>query len=229
MKENGDNFTVVLQSSMFSADVLAIDQITNVMYLYGSNEKAIIMVSLNGTQRKTILDNLELVVDIALHEEKGYLYFSDYNRRLVGRVNTDGSNLITFASGSLPPRVTGLAVDKIEGRVYFIDDTRYKLESTDLDFNNYKLLVQQTVFARRRFWLVRGRGFVVQPHSLAILHDKIYWTDTSKRAIFEADKRFGTGIKYITGGLDHPRDLHIFSDRNTSGTFLRNRCRISDL
>ena len=229
MKENGDNFTVVLQSSMFSADVLAIDQITNVMYLYDSNEKAIIMASLDGTQRKTILDNLELVVDIALHEEKGYLYFSDYNRRLLGRVNTDGSNLITFTSGSLPPRVTGLAVDKIEGRVYFIDYNRYKLESTDLDFNNYKLLVQQTYFARRRFWLIKGRGFVVQPRSLAILHDKIYWTDTFKRAIFQADKRFGTEIEYITGGLNHPQDLHVFSDRITNGKFLRNRCRISYL
>lgn len=229
MNENGTNFTVVLQSINFSANVLAIDQITNIMYLYGSSEKAIVMTSLDGKHRKTILKDLEQVVDIALYEEKGYLYFSDYNRRLLGRVNTDGSNLITFTSGSLSPRVTGLAVDKIEGRVYFIDYYRYKLESTDLDFNNYKLLVQQTYFARRRFWLIKGRGFVVQPHSLAILHDKIYWTDTFKRAIFQADKRFGTGIEYITGGLDNPQDLHVFSDRITNGKFLRNRCRISYL
>lgn len=222
MKENGDNFTVVLQSSMFSADVLAIDQITNVMYLYDSNEKAIIMVSLDGTQRKTILDNLELVVDIALHEEKGYLYFSDYNKSMVARINTDGSHLLDFSSKSTSqkPKVTGLAIDKVEGRVYFCDNSLYKLESTDLHFQNYRLVIQSSYYVPFvGFFVVFGRGFVVQPHSLAILNEKIYWTDTYRRAIFEADKRFGGPIEYLTGGLDHPRDLHVFDNKITTGKF----------
>ena len=224
MNENGTNFTVVLQSANFSGNVLAIDQTTNVLYLYDNNEKAILMTSLDGKQKKMILKDLELVVDIALHEEKGYLYFIDYSRNMIGRINTDGSNLITVKSST--PK-SGLAVDKIEGRIYFSDDFQYKLESSDLDFQNYRVLVQHTFFIEGRFYLIRGRGFVVRPHSVAILHDKIYWTDTYKRAIFEADKRFGAPIEYITGGLDHPRDLHVFDNKITTGKAKSNCAAIS--
>ena len=224
MNENGTNFTVVLQSANFSGNVLAIDQTTNVLYLYDNNEKAILMTSLDGKQKKMILKDLELVVDIALHEEKGYIYFIDYSRNMIGRINTDGSNLITVKSST--PK-SGLAVDKIEGRIYFSDDFQYKLESSDLDFQNYRVLVQHTFFIKGRFYLIRGRGFVVRPHSVAILHDKIYWTDTYKRAIFEADKRFGAPIEYITGGLDHPRDLHVFDNKITTGKAKSNCAAIS--
>ena len=100
------------------------------MYLNDSNEKAIVMTSLDGKQRKIILKDLEQVVDIALYEEKGYLYFSDYKKGMVARVNTDGSNLLKFLpkSTSQKPKVTGLAIDKVEGRVYFCDNSFYKLE-----------------------------------------------------------------------------------------------------
>ena len=222
MNENGTNFTVVLQSINFSANVLAIDQITNIMYLYGSSEKAIVMTSLDGKHRKTILKDLEQVVDIALYEEKGYLYFSDYNKSMVARINTDGSHLLDFSSKSTSqkPKVTGLAIDKVEGRVYFCDNSLYKLESTDLHFQNYRLVIQSSYYVPFvGFFVVFGRGFVVQPHSLAILNEKIYWTDTYRRAIFEADKRFGGPIEYLTVGLDHPRDLHVFDNKITTGKF----------
>ena len=220
MNENSANFTVVVGSISFSANVLTIDQVTNIMYLYDSNEKAIVMTSLDGKHRKMILKDLEQVVDIALYEEKGYLYFSDYKKSMVARVNTDGSNLIVFLpkSTSQKPKVTGLAIDKVEGRVYFCDNYFDKLESTDLHFQNYRLVIQSTIYVINRGFVL-GRGFVVEPHSLAILNEKIYWTDTHMRAIFEADKRFGTPIEYLTGGLDHPRDLHVFDNKITTGKF----------
>ena len=223
MNENGANFTVVLQSINFSANVLAIDQITNIMYLYDNNEKTIVMTSLDGKHRKTISKDLGQVVDIALHELKGYLYFSDYIKSMVARVNTDGSNFLNFSpkSTSQKPKVTGLAIDKVEGRVYFCDNSLYKLESTDLHFQNYRLVIQSSYYVPflSIFFVEFGRGFVVQPHSLAVLNEKIYWTDYYRRAIFEADKRFGAPIEYLTGGLDHPRDLHVFDNKITTGKF----------
>ena len=220
MNENSANFTVVVGSVNFSANVLAIDQVTNIMYLNDSNEKAIVMTSLDGKQRKIILRDLEQVVDIALYEEKGCLYFSDYKKGMVARVNTDGSNLLKFLpkSTSQKPKVTGLAIDKVEGRVYFCDNSFYKLESTDLHFQNYRLVIQSTYYVINRGFLVR-RGFLVEPHSLAILKEKIYWTDTHMRAIFDTDKRFRTPIEYLTGVLDYPRDLHVFDNKITTGKF----------
>ena len=87
-----------------------------------------------------------------------------------------------------------------------------------MHFQDYRLVIQSTYYVINRGFLVR-RGFLVEPHSLAILKEKIYWTGTHMRAIFDTDNRFGTPIEYLTGGLDHPRDLHVFDNKITTGKF----------
>ena len=78
-------------------------------------------------------------------------------------------------------------------------------------------MLQKTFFHRRRFWLVLNYGNVVKPYSIAILGEEIFWTDLYKKAVFRADKRGGSNIEYVTGGLNEPRDLHVYSDEPVTG------------
>lgn len=220
MKENGNNFEVVSRS--ISSFALAIDELSNVLYYFDNATKAIIMSSLDGTYTKIIKpDNLNNIYDIAVHEEKGYIFYTDIGNSVIARIDIDGKQFLTTqnyvnpVTGNLirnTVRATGLTVDKNENRLYWCDGSTYQIRSTDLDFQNPRTIVQETYYFFSSFWLLENIGSVIRPFSLAILNDKIYWTDTYRRAIYETNKRFGGNIEFITGGLNHPRDIHVFND-----------------
>ena len=83
MHKNGKDFSTVLTSGVMSAEAFAIDQLTSVMYYFDKNAGQIIMAALNGFHKKIIIDNLKHVVDLVIHEEFGYLFFSDYSKKIL--------------------------------------------------------------------------------------------------------------------------------------------------
>ena len=218
MQEDGSNFSTVLQSEMASAEAIAIDQITNVMYYFEKKTGQIIMATLNGLHQKVIVKNLKGVVSLALYEEMGYLFYSDYANYTIGRINTDGTNLVTYYWGLW--RATGLAVDKTERRLYFCDDLLRMIQSTNLNFKDDRVHIHMTkynpfnkAFDLKYFF----NNFVHAPQSLAILHNKLFWADINHKAIFQCDKRFGVSIEYVVGGLEKPKDIHAFIDQERPG------------
>ena len=131
-------------------------------------------------------------------------------------MNADGTGTINYdarTGGS----ITGMALDKVEDRLYWCDSDAYSIESVDLSLKNRRKHIQKTSYIIGRFWLINNDGFVVSPFDLAVFGDRIFWTDTYKRAIFSADKYSGGDVEYVTGGLDHPRDIHVFNDRVVNG------------
>ena len=217
MHEDGSNFSTVLHSEMALPEAIAIDQITNVMYYYERKAGKIIMTTLNGLHQKTVAKNFKEVVDLVLYEEMGYLFYSDYSNYTIGRINTDGTNLLT--SWGLW-RAKGLAVDKTEHRLYFCDVALKTIHSTNLDFQDNRVHIHMTkynafnkAFELKPYW----KNFVNAPQSLAILHSKLFWADTNHKAIFQCDKRFGVPVEYVVGDLNEPQDIHVFIDKARPG------------
>ena len=222
MQENGKNFSTVLNSEVFSAEAFAIDQLTSVIYYFDKKAGQIMMATLNGFHKKIITDNLKHVVDLVVHEEFGYLFFSDYSENIIGRVNTDGTNLILNNANLW--NVTGLALDKTEGRLYFCDDKEKIILSTDLYFKDYRIHIHMTTYNlyKKKFELKkRWNNFIAAPQSLAVHYDKLLWTDAIHGAIFQIDKRFGEPIEYVVGAMRKPRDMHVFSKNKIPGKCIR--------
>ena len=211
MQEDGSKYQVIIEAEHGASFGLAVDKISQVIYWFSQNGKALMMSSIDGIYNATVFtDLLHQPRDIALYEEKGYIYFTEYGYKYIGRINTDGSGAIKWFGSRVS--ATGIAIDKIEDRVYWCDNEQYSIVSSDLNFNALHTVIQKTVYFERKFWLIENYGNVVSPFSIAILGEKIFWTDTYKRAIFSADKRSGDNIEFVTGGLDHPRDMHVYRD-----------------
>ena len=221
MHENGTNLEVIFHKKRASVG-LAVAKISKLLYWLSSSNEGInlMMSSLNGKVSKTIMGGLHDPRDIAVYEEMGYVYFSEYGSSIV-RINMDGTGKKTSDEGkhvsAYKEHATGLAVDKIENRLYWCDDEQYRIVSTDLDFSNARLVIQKTVYRLGEFYIIENQGNVVSPFSLAILGEKIFWTDRYRRAIYSANKRAGDKIEYVTGGLDVPKDLHVYRDEPTTG------------
>lgn len=218
MQEDGKNFSTINESNGFSAEALAIDQLTNVMYYFDKKAGHIIMATLDLLHTKIILKKLTRVIDLAVHEELGYIYYSDYGKYVLGRINTDGNNLLL--NDAKLWHVTGLAVDKIEGRLYFCDDNEKSIRSTNLHFKDYRTHIHMTKYnnLNNEFkTLSSWSNLIAAPESLALHYDKLFWTDKYKNALFQTDKRLVESIEYVLQNLRDPRDLHVFNDKINAG------------
>ncbi|XP_066926694.1 low-density lipoprotein receptor-related protein 1-like isoform X2 [Clytia hemisphaerica] len=210
MHENGGKFETLITGQVTYG--LAIDKINKLLYWFKDN-KDLVVSSVTGEDIKTMFAGLHSPRDIALYEEKGLIFFNDHYDGRIYRINADGTGLKSYKS-TRKTAITGIAVDKIENRLYWCDSESYSIQSIDISLvsSTRKLVVQKTTYFYGRFWLVTQDSHVVEPFDLSISGDQMFWTDTYKRAIFSADKRSGGRIDYVTGGLDHPRDLHVVKD-----------------
>lgn len=213
MHELGENFEQLTYNTKPSYG-LAVDKINKILYWF-ENRTHLVMSKLDGQYPRTLVKHLAQPRDIALYEEKGYIYFSDSWEGYIHRIDGDGTNLISLGSKS-PFTPAGLAIDKIDDRVYWCDRKHHSIESADLNFDDHRVLIQKTQYFFKMFFL-DPMTVVDDPFSVAVLGDKVFWTDLDKRAIFSVDKHSGGHIEYVTGGLDQPTDLHVFRDYEKNG------------
>lgn len=219
MHENGSDFSVVMQDPIKASSGIAVYKTSKLLFFFAEVDKqiALVVTDVKGQHRRTLVTGkFTKPRDISLSEEEGLVFFTDVN--CVGRVFMNGTGFRCYRGKSHPIYPIGVAVDHVEKRVYWCDSKFYSVSSIDFNLNtpSARLVIQQTYYHRLRFWLVVNLGYVVSPHSIALLGEKIFWTDMKKQAIFSADKRGGSNIEYVTAGLTQPRDLHVFSDKEVS-------------
>ena len=211
---------------------IAIDSTSKVVYWFGAGN-SLMMTSLDGRINKTIIKGIiKDPRDIVLYEEKGLLFFSDYGNSRIIRIQLDTSKKhyftvyrylykpvfgFTFYKRKVGTKATGLAIDKTENKLYFCDNNVATIESVNLDFTNHQVIYHKTEYSRGHFFLRPKQGEVVEPFNIYVFGEEIFWTDLHHRAIFSANKWTGTNIKYITGGLGSPKDLHVFSSASKGG------------
>ena len=229
MKINESEVEVVINHQDHASTGLAIDDVSRLMFFFekvGANNYSLVVSDMDGKNEKSLLLNLKDPQDIEYYD--GYVFYSDLGSQIIGRINSDGSELLTL-TGSInaPLKATGLAIDSIEKRLYWCDRERHLIESSDFNFSQRRNIIQKTYYFRSSFWLVTDLGQVLDPFDLTIHQENIFWTDLKKQAIFVADKRSGDNIEYVTGGLNEPRGIFVTGDMFHEGIFVNCSERLS--
>ncbi|KAF5276464.1 hypothetical protein FQA39_LY06533 [Lamprigera yunnana] len=174
---NGTSKEIVLASQNEGVEGLAVDWMSKNLYYIDSRKGTLnILSTRNVTYRRTLLKGLKRPRAIVIHPNKGYIFFSEWDRPAnISRAYSDGSNLIVFKNVTLG-WPNGLAIDFNENRLYWCDALLDHVQHSTLDGTDVK-----TVNSR----LIR------HPFSIVIYNDFMYITDWRLDAIVKLHKLTG--------------------------------------
>jgi len=94
----------------------------------------------------------------------------------------------------------GLTLDDTNNRLYWVDSYYDALEYYDLQRDTITTLLHRS-------------SSLYNPFGLTSLDDFLFWTDQSRDAVYQADKRTASNSKILLNGLIQPMDIHAY-DRN---------------
>ncbi|CAB3997892.1 inositol 1,4,5-trisphosphate receptor-like [Paramuricea clavata] len=116
-----------------------------------------------------------------------------FTKSSIARAHMDGTDVMRIIYQDIywP---NSLAVDYIPERLFFADAKRGLIESSDLDGSSRRVIM---------------RSIMLQPFSITIFEDQLYWTDTARKAIFQASKFDGSGNHMIRRNVKSPMGISI--------------------
>ena len=122
MKKDGTSRENVLASQNEGVEGLARDGASHNLYYIDSRKGTLNVLSTkNHDYRRTLLKNLKRPRAIVVHPNKGYMFFSEWDRPAnISRANMDGTNVQVFANLTLG-WPNGLAMDYEADRLYWCD------------------------------------------------------------------------------------------------------------
>ena len=122
MKKDGTSRENVLASQNEGVEGLAMDWASHNLYYIDSRKGTLNVLSTkNHDYRRTLLKNLKRPRAIVVHPNKGYMFFSEWDRPAnISRANMDGTNVQVFANLTLG-WPNGLAMDYEADRLYWCD------------------------------------------------------------------------------------------------------------
>lgn len=166
---------------------LAVDWITNTLYIIESGSRRIDVSSFDGDKRTVLIsDGLTLPLDIALDPLRGEMFFS--NQLNLEAAAMDGSNRRVLIK-SHTHQVSGVVVDIPAKRVYWVDPKVDRLESVDYQGNDRRVIAQ-------------GMNEVPHPFGLALFDQNLYWTDWTRLGVVQIEK-FGSQNKIIWSNTEN--------------------------
>lgn len=177
IRTNGTGREIVLPSHHEGVEGLAVDWAAKNLYYIDSRKGTLNVLSTrNATYRRTLLRNLKRPRAIVVHPNKGYIFFSEWDRPAnITRAHTDGTNLLVFRNVTLG-WPNGLSVDFDRDRLYWCDALLDHVQHSNLDGTDVK-----TISSR----LIR------HPFSIVIFQDFMYITDWRLDSIIKLHKLTG--------------------------------------
>ncbi|CAI4230259.1 unnamed protein product [Auanema sp. JU1783] len=160
---------------------LAVDWITNTLYIIESGSRRIDVSSYDGDKRTVLIaDGLTLPLDIALDPLRGEMFFT--NQYALEGAAMDGSKRRVLLN-THTHQVSGIVVDIPAKRVYWVDPKVDRLESIDYQGNDRRIVAQ-------------GMNTVPHPFGLALFDQYLYWTDWTRLGVLKIEK-FGSPTELI--------------------------------
>ena len=111
----------------------------------------------------------------------------------------DGSDVRTIVNTNIGT-VSGLTLDQIQQRLYWIDYGLKSIETCSYDGTN-------------RFTLLRNDRMIQRPFSLAIFEDRLYWIDTKLFAVRSMQRYNGSHPITVVGTLHTPRSVTVYQEQ----------------
>lgn len=174
---NGTSREIVLASQNEGVEGLAVDWASKNLYYIDSRKGTLNVLSTrNVTYRRTLLKNLKRPRAIVVHPNRGYIFFSEWDRPAnISRAHSDGTNLLIFKDLTLG-WPNGLSVDFEKDRLYWCDALLDHIQHSNLEGTDVK-----TINSR----LIR------HPFSIVIHKAYMYITDWRSDAIIKLNKLNG--------------------------------------
>lgn len=124
---------------------------------------------------------------------------SNGSSKVIEASSMDGSDVKTIIDTNIGT-VSGLALDQIQQRLYWIDHTLKSIESCSYDGTN-------------RFTLLRNSQLIQSPFSLAIFEDRLYWIDRNFFAVRSLQHCNGCHPITVVDALHTPRSVTVYQQQ----------------
>ncbi|XP_066992022.2 low-density lipoprotein receptor-related protein 6 [Anabrus simplex] len=154
----------------------AVENVVNVSRLENGSEVGVIVRGPGEKPRS-----------IALHPEKGLVFWTDVGKRSIFRAQLDGQNRVLIAREDVET-LTGIAVDHTVERVYWA--RAKQISSANFEGKDRRVLVQDVTVT-----------------SLVVHGDHLYWADSEQQAIERVRKTDGRGREKVLTRISHLSDL----------------------
>ncbi|CAF0957368.1 unnamed protein product [Adineta ricciae] len=199
--------TLILEKNILSPVSIAVDWITNKLYIVEHELARIDMFSLDGKQMKTniITSNIHQPRAIAIDPIAEYLFFvdeGDWHRipAKIFRCLLDGSQCAVLVDQKLD-QPSDITVDHIKQRIYWVDRSYDHVESCDYH-------------GSRRITLTSGSQNIPYTVGLDLFENNLYLTDDMKGAVLQLRRHFNsnTSIFYKPQSFVRPRGISIYHE-----------------
>ncbi|XP_023246171.1 low-density lipoprotein receptor-related protein 4 isoform X3 [Copidosoma floridanum] len=194
----GDKVETVVECCIDTVDSIAVDSVGRKLYWTDAGLNSIEVSELDGKNRKVLVwSGLENPRAIALHYPAGLLFWTDWGHHArIEKADMDGEHRTAIVTEHLT-WPNGLTIDLFADRIYWNDAKKNVIESSDLQGENRKLIVDK----------------VSHPYGLAVVEDFLYWSDWHEKSLMRAKKSDGKNKKMVQSDLEGIMDLR-FVDKN---------------
>ena len=177
---------------------VAIDWTGRKLFWTDANKKIIGVINLDGTQRKALIaTGHDKPRAIVLDPADDKVYWTDWGTepKVLRAKMSDGTHKeVLVNSGIVWPN--GLTLDYGDNMLYWADANTDKVEKSQLDGQNRRVLVDRTR--------------VYHPYALTQFGDRLYWSDWQQHSIEHCKKDSGDDRVSIKGGMTRPTALHVY-------------------
>ncbi|XP_054165416.1 low-density lipoprotein receptor-related protein 6-like [Oppia nitens] len=195
-----DKAFTIIQSGIVSPDGLACDWLTKKLYWTDSETNRIEVSDFDGVNRKVLFwKDLDQPRAIALSPKDGLMFWTDWGEMpKIERSSMDGESItrtVLVKDNILWPN--GLTIDYEAKRVYWAEAKFNFISSMDFSGSNQKVVVSDNM---------------PHPFAITMIHDIIYWTDWTTKAIHSFNKNTRQRRRIISGQLS-PMGIHVYSSQ----------------
>ncbi|CAG5124313.1 unnamed protein product, partial [Candidula unifasciata] len=189
---------VIIEDDISMPDGLAVDWVHKNIYLSDTGLDKIEVARIDGTYRKTLInENLDEPKALVLDPSSGWMYWTDWGSQpKIEKCGMNGQNRMAIVTTGIT-WPNGLTIDYVQKRLYWVDAKLHSIGSSDLDGNNFKLILKNH----------RNLG---HPFAITLFEDYLYWTDWLSNAVHRFSKFGRDNVSTIALDLKMPMDIHVY-------------------
>lgn len=177
-------------------DGLTLDVENDLIYWTDVTSKSIERANLNGHSRRTLLGGLDKPRAIVLYKTRRWMFWTDWGTvPKIERADMNGHGQTTIVSGDLS-WPNGLVIDEASQTLFWADAGLDKIETSDLTGGGRRVLLSSS--------------HVNHPFSLAILNNRLFWSDWETGGIHSVDKQTGKDVVTVALGIERPTSFALF-------------------
>lgn len=205
----------LIQQTLFTAGLgkpedIAVDYITGNIYFTDNDFQHVAVCSNDGRYcRAIITENVHRPRGIALHPQKGKLYWTDWGTNpMIAVASMDGNFNQRLVSEDVQ-WPNGLTLDWPNNRIYWVDAKFKTIESCKLDGSDRRRVIKQVS---------------KHPYGIAVFQDTLFWSDWDSKSIQSCNKFTGKNrTTIIRDSVIY--DIHIYHPNLQR--FIENPCNKS--